>query len=171
MDGTTLVLVDTSGSMGATVSERSSVRLYEIGALFGAALYQRNPSSARIVAWATKSVDVTPGRRGSILRQIDTIVHTDTGYSTHLAAAIDRHYKGEDRIVVFTDLQTHDGGVEKAESKARHVHYFDLGGYEASPDRIGNGRTFMYGGFTDATFRQMYLNELTGTSDWDTILS
>lgn len=168
LEGTTLVMVDTSASMNATVSAKSKVTLAEIGALFGAALYQRDPKSARIVAWATDSEDVTPGRRGSILRQVEKIVDTNVGYGTYLSKAISKHYQGEDRIVVFTDLQTHDGG---ARDRAQFVHYFDLGGYQVSPDRVGNGRTFMYGGFTDATFRQMHLHELTGRSDWDTILS
>lgn len=170
MDGSTLVMVDTSGSMNKSVSTKSSVRLWEVGALFGAALYQRDPQSARIVAWATASEDVTPGRRGSILRQVETIGNTDVGYGTFLADAIRTQYRGEDRIVIFTDLQAHDGGAQEAGADARFVHYFDLAGYRASPDQI-SGQTFMYGGFTDATFRQMHLNELTGSSDWDAILS
>lgn len=171
MDGKTLVMVDTSGSMSHTVSEKSKVTLAEVGALFGAALYQRNTASARIVAWSSTSKDVTPGRDGSILRQVEKVIATNVGYATYLARAIDEQYQGEDRIVIFTDLQAHDGGVERAGAKAQFVHYFDLAGYRGTPDAIGDGRTFMYGGFTDATFRQMYLNELTATSDWDSILS
>lgn len=167
LEGTTLVMVDTSASMNASVSAKSKVSLVEVGALFGAALYQRDPKSARIVAWGTDSEDVTPGRRGSILRQITSITNADVGWGTYLDRAVKKHYQGEDRIVIFTDLQTHDGG---AGDKAKFVHYFDLGGYRSSPDEIGDGRTFMYGGFTDATFRQMHLHELTRTSDWDAIL-
>jgi hypothetical protein len=65
-------------------------------------------------------------------------------------------------------MQTHDGG---AAEKAKFTHYFDLGGYKAAPDEIGKRGTFLYGGFTDATFRQMTLHELTRTSDWDTLLT
>jgi hypothetical protein len=81
---------------------------------------------------------------------------------------VDGHYRDEDRVVVFTDEQTHDGG---ASGRAKFTHYFDLAGYRSSPDKIGVDGTFMYGGFTDATFRQMKLNELIRTSDWDSILS
>ena len=73
----------------------------------------------------------------------------------------------EDRVVVFTDGQAHDGGVS---GRAKFTHYFDIRGYSAMPDPIGVNGTFMYGGFTDATFRQMALHERTRRSDWATIL-
>ena len=167
--GTTLVLVDVSGSMAATVSEKSWVTRADVAALFGAALFAKNPKTTRVVVFGTESKDVTPGQRGSMLRNMEVFRDNHgLGHGTYLGSAVDRHFTDEDRIVIFTDLQTHDGG---AKDKARFVHYFDLAGYGSSPDRIGEDGVFMYGGFTDATFRQMSLHEITRTSDWNTILS
>ncbi len=167
--GTTLVLVDVSGSMTNPVSDKSQVQRADVAALFGAALFAKNPKSTRVVVFGTDSEDVTPGQRGSMLRNMEVFRDNhDVGHGTYLASAVDKHFTDEDRIVIFTDLQTHDGG---AKDKARFVHYFDLAGYRSSPDAIGEDGVFMYGGFTDATFRQMALHEITRTSDWNTILS
>ncbi len=167
--GSTLVLVDVSGSMTHTVSDRSQVQRADVAALFGAALYAKNPKTTRVVIFGTESEDVTPRQRGSMLRNMEVFRDNHgVGHGTYLGTAVGKHFIDEDRIVIFTDLQTHDGG---ARDKARFVHYFDLAGYESSPDRIGEDGVFMYGGFTDATFRQMSLHEVTRTSDWNTILT
>jgi hypothetical protein len=151
------------------VSDRSQVNRADVAALFGAALFAKNPKTTRVVVFGTESKDVTPGQRGSMLRNMDVFRDNHgVGHATYLASAVDKHFTDEDRIVIFTDLQTHDGG---AKDKARFVHYFDLAGYRSSPDAIGEDGVFMYGGFTDATFRQMALHEITRTSDWNTILT
>lgn len=174
--GTTLVFVDVSGSMVNPVSDRSQVSRSDIAALFGAALFTKNPKNTRVVVFGTESKDVTPGQRGSMLRNMEVFRDNHgVGHGTYLSTAVGKHYTDEDRIVVFTDLQTHDAGALHVsggeQDKARFVHYFDLAGYESSPDAIGKDGVFMYGGFTDATFRQMALHEVTQTSDWNTILS
>ena len=167
--GTTLVFVDVSGSMTNTVSDKSQVSRADVAALFGAALFTKNPKTTRVVVFGTESKDVTPSQRGSMLRNMEVFRDNHgVGHGTYLGTAVGQHFTDEDRIVIFTDLQTHDGG---AKDKARFVHYFDLAGYESSPDAIGEDGVFMYGGFTDATFRQMSLHEVTRTSDWNTILS
>jgi hypothetical protein len=168
-DGTTIVFVDVSGSMNQMVSEKSKVRNSDVAALFGAALFEKNPRTTRVVRFGTNSAESTPGQRGSTLRHMEHFRRNDDlGWGTMLAKAVDSHYRDEDRVVVFTDEQAHDGG---ASGRAKFTHYFDLGGYRSVPDPVGVNGTFMYGGFVDATFRQMKLNELTRTSDWDTILS
>jgi hypothetical protein len=168
-DGTTVAFVDVSGSMHRTVSEKSQVRNCDVAALFGAALFEKNSKTTRVVLFGTDSQEVTPGQRGSILRHMEIFrENKNLGHGTNLAQAVSQHYADEDRVVMFSDMQAHDGG---ASGRAQFTHYFDLGGYRSVPDPVGVNGTFMYGGFTDATFRQMKLNELTRTSDWDSILS
>lgn len=165
-DGSTLILIDASGSMQNSPSGRSQISMSEIATLFGAAMFAKNPETARVVAFATQNQEVTPRQKGSILRNMEAFQRVSIGWGTYLAQAARDHYEGEDRVVIFTDMQTHDGGVS---DKAKYTHYFDLGGYKPVPDEI-QGNTFMYGGFTDATFRQMALHEATARSDWETIL-
>ena len=167
-DGSTLVLIDVSGSMSSGGwNSRSTVRPADIAALFGSAVFAKNAKSTRVAVFGTGSKDVTPAQKGSILRNLETLRENHgVGHGTMIREAVLKQHKGEDRIVIFTDMQTHDGG---ASAKAL-AHYFDLGGYSSVPVGENDG-TFMYAGFTDSTFRQMALNELTRRSDWEEILS
>jgi len=168
-NGTTLVLVDVSGSMSTmSYSARGTVRPCDAAALFGAALYGKNAKTTRVVLFGTEAAEVTPKQKGAVLRNMETFrTNPGIGHGTNIRAAAQAGYQGEDRIVVFTDLQSRDGG---ASGLAKFTHYFDLGGYGASVDPIGKDGTFMYGGFTDATFRTMVLNEAVRGSSWDDIL-
>lgn len=171
-DGSTLVLIDVSASMTwGKPSGRTTVRNCDIAALFGAAVFNKNPNKTRVAVFGDTSKEITPSGPGAVLRLMDVFTHNHgVGHGTMIRASARTQYKGEDRVVVFTDLQAHDGGV-RPEVKDAYVHYFDLAGYEASPDEVGDNRTFMYGGFVDATFRQMPLHERVGRSSWDDILS
>jgi hypothetical protein len=168
-EGKTLVLVDVSASMtGMTYSKRGTVKPSDVAALFGAAVYAKNPKDTRVAVFGDRSAEVTPKATGSMLRNMEVFRQNHgAGHGTNLRDAAQTQYRGEDRVVIFTDMQTHDGGVSDL---AQYTHYFDLGGYEAVPDPVGVNGTFMYGGFTDATFRQMALHEVTRRSDWEKIL-
>jgi hypothetical protein len=168
-EGKTLVLVDVSASMtGMTYSKRGTVKPSDVAALFGAAVYAKNPKDTRVAVFGDRSAEVTPKATGSMLRNMEVFRQNHgVGHGTNLRNAAQTQYRGEDRVVIFTDMQTHDGGVSDL---AQYTHYFDLGGYAAAPDPVGVNGTFMYGGFTDATFRQMALHEVTRRSDWEKIL-
>lgn len=168
-EGSTLVLVDVSGSMsGMTYSARGTVRPADVAALFGAAVFAKNPDDARVAVFGAWNKEVTPKTKGSMLRNMEVFRDNNgVGHATNLAQAVEDQYQGEDRIVVFTDMQVHDGGAGK---KAKFVHYFDLGGYQAALDPVGKDGVFMYGGFTDASFRQMAFHELSRRSSWEEIL-
>lgn len=174
-EGNTLILVDTSGSMGGGgyygVSGRSSIAPVEIGALFGAALYKRSVQAGgnvNLVAYATTSQEVKPSKSTGVLQMIDTIRKKNTGYGTEHWKAVSKHYAGHDRVVIFTDVQAHDS-PNATISKIPFIHTFDLGGYGRAPLGTGrkNGR-FSYGGFTDSTFRLMnVLEKSDGQWPWE----
>lgn len=168
-DGTMLVLIDVSGSMtSAGYSRRGSVRPSDVAALFGASVFAANYGRTRVAVFGDYSKEVTPKQRGSVLRNMENFRQNHgAGHGTRIASAVQAQYKGEDRIVIFTDMQTSDKGVA---GRTKFLHYFDLSGYRGVPDPVGTGGTFLYGGFTDATFRHMALNEVSRTADWDAIL-
>ena len=170
-EGSTLVLVDVSASMtgyGWSGSRRSGVAPSDIAALFGAAVFAKNPKTARVAVFGDGNKDVTPKIKGSMLRNMEIFRENHgVGHSTYIERAATQQYRGEDRIVIFTDMQAHDGGIG---GHAPFGHYFDLGGYSGVPDGVGEGGIFLYSGFTDATFRQMPLHELVRRSTWDEIL-
>lgn len=172
LEGSTLVLVDVSASMtGPRVSDRSTVSPSDIAALFGAAMFSRNYGEpTRVAVFGTGSKEVTPGAKGSILRNMEVFRRNHgVGHGTNISGAVMDQYNGESRVVLFTDMQAHDGGVKKVANKAK-VHYFDLGGYQVAPEGVGENGIFMYGGFTDSTFRQMPLYEKVGRGDWEELL-
>lgn len=102
----TFVAVDTSGSMADSISENSDLQCVEIGALFGAMLYNRG-ADLGVVARDFKSV--TADRRNPLVTNAEKITEVDAGGTTngHLVPHGLRE-KGLDsynQIIIFTDMQ------------------------------------------------------------------
>lgn len=104
LEGTTLILVDVSGSMDQPLSAKSDMR--RIDAACGVAMVLREMAEKVIVhTFSTTCVQV-PSRRGFALR--DAIVASQPHSSTHLGAALHAITDAYDRIVVITDEQSAD---------------------------------------------------------------
>ena len=164
-DGSTLVLIDVSASMTSHGwNSRSTVLPSDIAALFGSAVFAKNAKSTRVAVFGSSVKDVTPAQKGSMLRNMEVFRQNHgVGHGTDIRRALSL-YNGEDRVVIFTDMQT-----LTTPSVPSIVHYFDLGGYSSVPDTEATD-WFLYGGFTDSTFRQMALHETVRRSTWDEIL-
>lgn len=179
--GRTLVLTDTSGSMQGAVSERSRVAHFEVAALFAAAV-AKACEDVRLISWADSHTDLAYQRGDSVLRTIDRVAtHIGRdGHGTMLGQALST-YSGEDRVVVFSDMQIMDGSVIQpgwgrgSALDARQVipdhvpiFVFNTGGYRATPVQAGRGNVYELGGFTDAVFRMVPLVENRGDWPWET---
>ncbi|WP_037570622.1 TROVE domain-containing protein [Phaeacidiphilus oryzae] len=107
LPGRTLVLVDTSGSMGQRVSARSAVRHVDVGALFGVALAARG-CEVDLVGFATDSFTHPLDKAGSVLRQTEAFCARigEVGHGTRIIEALRSAYRGQDRVVVISDMQT-----------------------------------------------------------------
>jgi 60 kDa SS-A/Ro ribonucleoprotein len=108
--GTTVVLVDVSGSMEDQLSERSDMK--RLDAACGVAMLVRElAEEVRVFSFSLKCVEVA-GRRGFGLR--DAIMRSQDHASTYLAGAMEQINKlvKYQRIVVITDEQSHDGIAE-----------------------------------------------------------
>jgi hypothetical protein len=133
LDGSTLILVDTSGSMTApmstdppgrkrsrkafdpakgTVTSRAPKVPSRMGAaaLFGIALGKRNPGKVDLHAFATGQQDLTSLTTApeGILEAMDILerMSGNVGHGTQIREAVDNCYKGHDRVFIFTDMQT-----------------------------------------------------------------
>jgi hypothetical protein len=107
LSGKTLLLIDVSGSMNSSVSKKSE--LSRLDAANGIAILGRELcEEASIYTFSDKCVKVAP-RRGFALR--DAIVKSQPHGCTYLAKAIKEIKEDYDRIVVFTDEQSHDGAI------------------------------------------------------------
>lgn len=159
--GRTLILVDTSGSMGSRISGRSEVDRWEVAAVFGAALAKANPAST-LVVFQSYSKELLPAR--SILQTVDKI-REHVGGGTNTWQAVEYHYSGHDRIVILTDEQAHpsygatrDYGVP--------IYTFNLAGYKMAHTEQGEKGSYVFGGLTDAGFRMIEAIDNLHSETW-----
>ncbi|CAM5571669.1 TROVE domain-containing protein OS=Streptomyces microflavus OX=1919 GN=G3I39_14870 PE=3 SV=1 [Streptomyces microflavus] len=101
LPGRTLVLVDRSGSMWSPLSERSRLNRADGAAVFGAALALR-AADADLVEFGTTSAPVTYRTGESVLRVLERFGNLG---GTNTARAVERHYRGHDRVLIVTDEQ------------------------------------------------------------------
>ncbi len=164
LPGRTLVLTDTSGSMTMPVSGRSKVRHFEVAAMFAAALAAQ-ADEVDLVSFAEGSEKIRFRKHQSVLRTIEKVESRigKVGHATFLGAAVDRRFQGHDRVVVFSDMQTHD---QLPPLDGVSVFVFNTGGYQTTPFAVGDKGHYEIGGFTDATFRLMKHLENLREADW-----
>lgn len=175
LGGKTVVLTDTSASMTQPVSARSTIAHYEIAALFAAAV-ARQCESVKLVSWADKSSVIPFNKGDSVLRTVEGVANKigHDGHGTMLMQAL-RHYSGEDRVVIFSDMQVMDGiGWRREPVNLRSVvpthipvYVFNTGGYAPTPVKTGAGNIYELGGFTDSVFRMIPLVENRGVWPWE----
>lgn len=104
LSGTTVVLVDVSGSMDNQLSSKSDLTRLDAAAALGSIIN----GDCRVFTFSSKCVEVPP-RRG--MAGIDVIQRSQSHSSTFLGAAIEqvnREVASYDRIIVITDEQSHD---------------------------------------------------------------
>lgn len=149
--GRTCILVDTSGSMSSTISDRSILRAVDAAA--GMAIMVRELcDDVKVFAWSTTCKEV-PARRGMALR--DAIVNTDVGYATYGNEAVKyamRHGPW-DRCIVVTDMQLHDD--MQAFPEIAHKYIVNVRSYA---NGVGYGNWNWIDGFSAQTLR--YMREL-----------
>lgn len=158
LDGSTLVLVDTSGSMTNAMSDKSTLMCVEAAAVFGAALALKNAGNADLYQYASQTAKIDIPRGGSTLRLVEHIMGrvNEVGWGTHIHSAINTTYAGHDRAVILTDAQGCDGQSAEgvADRVPRHVpvYLFNLQSHSVSPMPTGGAARYDLGGLTDATF-------------------
>jgi 60 kDa SS-A/Ro ribonucleoprotein len=102
--GRTRLLIDVSGSMDYPLSSQSEMTRLE--AACGLAILAREVcDEVEIYTFSARTVKV-PARRGFALR--DAIVNSQPHLSTMLGAAVSEIDRKGDRLIVFTDEQSHD---------------------------------------------------------------
>lgn len=175
LPGRTLVLVDTSGSMGATFSRDGSLMRWDAATVFGLALARRC-ETADVVSfsggWYGAGTKVFPTKRGeSLLKSVDR--WKTGGYfiggGTDTAGAVRGHYAGHDRVVILTDEQAYAHyGVDATSvvPAERMVYTWNLAGYQHGHAPSGQGTRHTFGGLTDAGFQMIPLLERGRNADW-----
>jgi hypothetical protein len=164
LPGRTLILIDTSASMGQPLSGRSAMTMAQAAALFGLATGIRNRDRADLVGFADGQFRVERSAyRLSVLKSVEAFTSRigEVGHGTRIAEAVRATYRGHDRVMIFTDMQTFPdrrcwgplvGDVSASVPARIPVYGFNLVGYRHSAMPAGLGNRHELGGLTDATF-------------------
>lgn len=181
--GRTLVLSDTSGSMADTISNKSSVSRLEVAALFAVAL-ARSGSNVDLYGFAggysvwgwnqsgTSKVCFKHElkRGGSLLKEIQSFTarEGEVGHGTELDRAFAESYKGHDRVVIVSDMQSfgsYKGDITTQCPWDVKLYGLNVAGYQGGVIDLSKRNRFEMGGFSDQIFRQMALLE-AGDGNW-----
>jgi hypothetical protein len=167
LDGT-LVVIDTSASMQATVSGRSKLSRVEVAAVMAMATARR-ASDVDIVIFGDRNRRLHKLAGASVLAGVAQVVGLvgSVGHSTFGHTAVARHFdpKRHQRVVLFTDDQQHDSGLVRLDHVPL-IYTFNLAGYRPSALSAGERGRYTLGGFTDATFAVMKVLEGGRSATW-----
>jgi hypothetical protein len=133
LEGETLILVDISGSMFTTVSERSQATYALAAASLGALLYRR--ARGQLVGF-NNDAHLVPLSPDAPIAQIVGHLLAKGGGGTYLGEALKKtlpNFLGG-RVVIFTDEQAHDNAYDPlrkwaAEDPNRTAHVVNMAGY------------------------------------------
>jgi hypothetical protein len=186
--GRTLVLVDTSASMQSLVSDKSKMSHVMTAALFGTALAIKG-NNVDLVGFADGVFTHEVKRGSSVLREVERFIKRigEVGHGTQLFNSVAQTYKGHDRVIAITDMQTcrymtpssyyssYYSGYNNRHDASRLAGFklpdgipfygFNTGGYK---ETVMDGKPGMYelGGMTDSTFAQILNIEAAKKGVW-----
>lgn len=169
LKGRTLVLVDQSGSMDASISQHSTVKRSEAAALFGAALGMA-AEKADVYAygggWAylgrsTNHVRMVLPKGGSLLPVVAKYGRADLG-GTQTWTTLRELYSGHDRVVIVTDEQTSDRPNDLPDVP---IVTFNVAGYKHGHVDSSTKRITV-GGLSDGGFTLIQAMDSRGNGDW-----
>ncbi|OAF09875.1 TROVE domain-containing protein [Bradyrhizobium centrolobii] len=139
LPGRTRLLIDVSGSMFATLSAQSEMTRAE--AACGLAILAREICDEVEIFTFSNEVVKVPPRRGFALR--DAIINSQPHGGTYLGKAVAEIDRKGDRLIVFTDEQSHD---QVPEPRARGT-MVNVASYQHG---VGHGAWTRVNGFSEA---------------------
>lgn len=180
LPGRTLILVDTSSSMNAAFSKDGKVKRCDAAVIFALALAARC-ATPEVVSFSSTAYYVnqsrgantktfTPRRGEALLRGVDRWEKEGyfLGGGTDTAAALRKHYKDHDRVVILTDEQANSDHIEVGKSMRadRPLYTFNLAGYARGHAPSGGRNRHTFGGLTDRAFGAIGLIEAGQDARW-----
>ena len=139
LPGRTRLLIDVSGSMFSPLSAQSEMTRAE--AACGLAILAREVSHEVEIFTFSQNVVKVPPRRGFALR--DAIINSQPHSSTFLGKAVTEIDRKNDRLIVFTDEQSHD----KVSNPKGRGYMVNVAPYQHG---VGHGAWTKVDGFSEA---------------------
>jgi hypothetical protein len=172
LDGRSLVLVDTSGSMQGRVSSKSQVTHEDVGALIGVALAMRG-NEVDLIGFADGQFPHNINKAGSALRQIEAFKakNGSVGHGTRTVEALRATYREtiHKRVIIVSDMQAWSYGRQSvSETLPPDVPMFGINtnGYEKATINTSAPNRYEIGGFSDAMFKMMDLLSRGHDAGW-----
>jgi hypothetical protein len=167
LDGT-LVVIDTSASMQAPVSGRSTMSRVEVAAVMAMATAKRG-ADVDVVIFGQTNARLRKLAGMSVLGGVDKVVRSvgSVGHATFGHTAIARWFdpKRHQRAFIFTDDQQHDAGRVRLDHVPL-IATFNLAGYRPSALPAGQQGRYTIGGFSDASFTILKVLEDGRSAAW-----
>ena len=148
LKGRTRLLIDVSGSMDTALSRQSEMTRLE--AACGLAILAREICEKVEIFTFSNDVAKIPPRRGFALR--DAIVASQPHAGTYLGKAVKQVDLRGDRLIVFTDEQSHD----KVESPLGLAYMINVA---SNQHGVGNGPWRRVDGFSEAVIAWIAVSE------------
>lgn len=155
LSGTTLVLVDVSGSMRAPLSRKSDMNRMDAAATLASVIH----GDVRMFSFSDKTVEVPP-RRG--MAGVDAIIRSQRHNSTELAQAVRDVAKiPHDRLIVITDEQANSRLPDPVTKNAYMINV------ATEKNGVGYGKWIHIDGFSENVLRFVHGHEAAQAADVD----
>ena len=173
LEGNTAILLDVSGSMEHPISAKSNITIKEVGAVFAAMLYIKNPNLT-FVKFGTHAQTYRYNPLVNIFSIIDHMCENDgLGYGTEIGGAFQQLKKRYDRLFIVSDMQVMDtwgGGIVSFDSYTKKYnrdckcYSFDLGNYHTQVANPKNPNVHLLTSLSEKIFNLIHLLESSDTS-------
>jgi hypothetical protein len=150
LPGRTRLLIDVSGSMFASLSAQSEMTRAD--AACGLAILAREVCDEVEIFTFSQDVVKVPPRRGFALR--DAIIGSQPHGSTYLGKAVAEIDRKGDRLIVFTDEQSHD----TVSGPRGRGYMVNVASYQHG---VGHGAWTRVNGFSEAVITWIAASEMT----------
>lgn len=179
LGGHTLILVDTSTSMHAPMSDKSGLMRWDAAALFGCAMASRC-AKVDLVSFSSNQHYYSDPRGGRSkvynLRAGESLLAMVArwdregyflGGGTETELALRQHFISHDRVVILTDEMAW-GGAAEVGSTIPNVPIFthNLAGYAKGHAPSGSHNRHTFGGLSDASFKIIPMIESGVNGRW-----
>ena len=168
--GRTLILIDTSGSMNTSMSDRSGLQFWDAAAIFGLAVSQRC-EKADVYSFSNRTIAFPLERGASLLVMLEAFKR---GYlqrgGTATAMAVQQSFRNHQRVIILTDEQanyhTHRDVTAGVIPAHIPVITFNLAGYKVGHAESGTPTRITIGGLSDQAFKLLPALERRAAGQW-----